>query len=383
MNFARNDTSVIARWWWTVDHWTLAAIAVLIGIGLVLTLAASPAVAGRIGLDPYYFVRHQLLYLAPATVIILSVSLLSPKETRRVAVIALFGALVLMALVPFVGSEIKGARRWIAFGPLSLQPSEIAKPALAIVTAWLLSAWRMEERFPGHILALLLFVLTIGLLMMQPDLGMTIVMVVFTFAQFFVAGIPLMLVGIVFGLGLIGFTGAYFAFSHVASRVDRFLDPASGDTYQINTGLEAFMNGGLFGRGPGEGIMKRHVPDLHTDFIYSVGAEEFGLIFSLLLIALFAFVVIRGLYRSMKLSDPFEQVAAAGLFVLVGQQAFINVAVNLDMIPTKGMTLPFISYGGSSMLAMGLTLGMALALTRRRPGAYTPSEGLAKAGAFA
>jgi cell division protein FtsW len=366
MNFARNDTSVIARWWWTVDHWTLAAIAVLIGIGLVLTLAASPAVAGRIGLDPYYFVRHQLLYLAPATVIILSVSLLSPKETRRVAVIALFGALVLMALVPFVGSEIKGARRWIAFGPLSLQPSEIAKPALAIVTAWLLSAWRMEERFPGHILALLLFVLTIGLLMMQPDLGMTIVMVVFTFAQFFVAGIPLMLVGIVFGLGLIGFTGAYFAFSHVASRVDRFLDPASGDTYQINTGLEAFMNGGLLGRGPGEGHVKDMLPDAHADFVFAVAGEEFGMIVCLLIVAVFAFIVLRGLLRLLHEQDVFIVLSCTGLVTGFGLQAFVNMASSLQLIPTKGMTLPLISYGGSSALAIALGMGMLLALTRRR-----------------
>jgi cell division protein FtsW len=368
MNFARNDTSVIARWWWTVDHWTLAAIAVLIGIGLVLTLAASPAVAGRIGLDPYYFVRHQLLYLAPATVIILSVSLLSPKETRRVAVIALFGALVLMALVPFVGSEIKGARRWIAFGPLSLQPSEIAKPALAIVTAWLLSAWRMEERFPGHILALLLFVLTIGLLMMQPDLGMTIVMVVFTFAQFFVAGIPLMLVGIVFGLGLIGFTGAYFAFSHVASRVDRFLDPASGDTYQINTGLEAFMNGGLFGRGPGEGTVKDFLPDAHSDFIFAVAGEEMGFVLCAFLVAIFAFIVLRGFGRMMSEWNLFVLYAVTGLLTQFGIQALIHMSSTMALIPTKGMTLPLISYGGSSLLGIAFAMGLVLALTRRRAG---------------
>ncbi|MGZ3347247.1 MAG: FtsW/RodA/SpoVE family cell cycle protein, partial [Caulobacteraceae bacterium] len=180
-----------------------------------------------------------------------------------------------------------------------------------------------------------------------------------------------------------GGVAIYFTFDHVASRVHKFLSPDKADTHQIDRAQEAIAHGGLLGRGPGEGVMKRHVPDLHTDFIYSVAAEEYGLVFSLFLITLFAILVTRGLYKAMKLSDPFEQIAAAGLFVLVGQQAFINVAVNLNMIPTKGMTLPFISYGGSSMMAMGLTLGMALALTRRRPGAYAATDNLARAGAYA
>jgi cell division protein FtsW len=368
MSFARNDTSVIARWWWTVDHWTLAAVTVLVGVGLLLTLAASPAVAGRIGVDSYYFVRHQIMYLAPAVIIILSVSLLSPKETRRIAVIALLGALVLMALVPLFGSEIKGARRWIAFGPLSLQPSEIAKPALCVVTGWLLSAWRMEERFPGHLLALCVVGTTIGLLLMQPDLGMTIVIAVFTFAQFFVAGIPLMLVGLLFGLGIVGFGGAYVAFPHVASRVDRFLDPSSGDSYQVNTGLEAFMNGGLFGRGPGEGTVKEFLPDAHSDFIFAVAGEEMGFVLCALLVAIFAFVVLRGFGRMMSERNLFVLYAVTGLLTQFGLQALIHMSSTLALIPTKGMTLPLISYGGSSLLGTAFGIGLVLALTRRRPG---------------
>jgi cell division protein FtsW len=368
MSFARNDTSVIARWWWTVDHWTIAAITILIGIGLLLTLAASPAVAGRIGLDAYYFVRHQLMYLAPAVVIILSVSLLSPKQTRRVAIIALAISLLLMVLVPLIGSEIKGARRWIAFGPLSLQPSEIAKPALAVVTAWLLSSWRMEERFPGHLLALGVVGLTVGLLLMQPDLGMTVVIVVFTFAQFFVAGIPLLLVGIIAGLGVLGLTGAYFAFPHVASRIDRFLDPASGDTYQINTGLEAFMNGGLFGRGPGEGTVKEFLPDAHSDFVFAVAGEEMGFVLCALLVAIFAFVVLRGFGRMMSERNLFVIYAVTGLLTQFGLQAVIHMSSDMALIPTKGMTLPLISYGGSSLLGIAFGLGLVLALTRRRAG---------------
>lgn len=368
MNFARNDTSVIARWWWTVDHWTLAAIMILIGVGLVLTLAASPAVAARIGFDSYYFVRHQLLYLGPAIVIILGVSLLSPKDARRVAAVALLISLVLMMVVPMFGNEIKGARRWIALGPLSLQPSEIAKPALAIITAWFLSAWRMEERFPGHLLALAVAGFTIMLLLMQPDLGMTIVIVVFTFAQFFVAGIPLTLVGIIAGLGAAGLTGAYFVFPHVASRIDRFLDPASGDTYQVNTGLEAFMNGGLFGRGPGEGTVKEYLPDAHSDFIFAVAGEEMGFVLCTLLVAIFAFVVFRGFGRMMAERNLFVLYAVTGLVTQFGLQALIHMSSNLALIPTKGMTLPLISYGGSSLLGIAFGLGLLLALTRRRAG---------------
>jgi cell division protein FtsW len=239
------------------------------------------------------------------------------------------------------------------------------------------------EGVPGVSIAFCLYFISIGLLLIQPDIGQTVLITVAFGAAFWMAGVPLSWVMLLGGVAITGLSSTYFLFPHVASRVDRFLSPEQADTHQVDRAAEAIAAGGLFGRGPGEGVMKRHVPDLHTDFIYSVGAEEYGLVFSILLITLFSIVVIRGLYRSMKLSDPFEQVAAAGLFVLVGQQAFINVAVNLNLIPTKGMTLPFISYGGSSMLAMGLTLGMALALTRRRPGAYTPTEGLSKAGAFA
>jgi len=224
---------------------------------------------------------------------------------------------------------------------------------------------------PGVTIAFILYLVSVTLLLIQPDVGQTVLITVAFGAAFWMAGVPL---SWVMGLGAVavgGLSSTYFFFPHVASRVDRFLSPDKADTHQVDRAAEAIAAGNLFGRGPGEGVMKRHVPDLHTDFIYSVAAEEYGLIFSLLLIGLFAFLVIRGLYKALKLTDSFQQVAAAGLFVLVGEQVFINVAVNLNLIPTKGMTLPFISYGGSSMLAMCLTLGMALALTRRRPGAYS------------
>jgi cell division protein FtsW len=282
-----------------------------------------------------------------------------------------------------LGHNAKGATRWLEFGGFSLQPSEFMKPALIVLVAWMFAEGQKGEGVPGVSIAFALYGLAVALLLIQPDVGQTILITIAFGAAFFVAGVPMRWIAGMLAAAVSGGVAIYFTFDHVASRVHKFLSPDKADTHQIDRAQQAIAAGAMFGRGPGEGVMKRSVPDLHTDFIYSVAAEEYGLVFSLLLIGLFAILVTRGLYKAMKLSDPFEQIAAAGLFVLVGQQAFINVAVNLNLIPTKGMTLPFISYGGSSMMAMGLTLGMALALTRRRPGAYATSEGLARAGAYA
>jgi cell division protein FtsW len=382
--FPRSDRSPLGVWWWTVDRWMLGVLAILIAIGVTLAFAASPAAAARMNVgDPFHFAVRQCVFAAGAVIILVSVSMLEVRGIRRAAFFIWLAAIAVMVALPFMGHNAKGATRWLEFGGFSLQPSEFMKPALVILVAWMFSEGQKGKGVPGVSIAFGLYAISVALLLIQPDVGQTVLITVAFGAAFWMAGVPLSWVMLLGGVAVAGLSSTYFLLPHVHSRVEKFISPDSSDTHQVDAAAIAQAAGGLFGRGPGEGIMKRHVPDLHTDFIYSVGAEEFGLVFSLLLIALFAFVVVRGLYRAMKLSDPFEQVAAAGLFVLVGQQAFINIAVNLNMIPTKGMTLPFISYGGSSMLAMGLTLGMALALTRRRPGAYTPSEGLAKAGRFA
>jgi cell division protein FtsW len=281
----------------------------------------------------------------------------------------------------FLGHHAKGATRWVEIGGFSLQPSEFMKPALIVLAAWMFSEGQKGQGVPGVTIAFILYVLAAGLLLVQPDVGQTVLITIAFGAAFFMAGVPMKWILGLGGAALAGSISLYFVFDHVASRVNKFLSPETTDTHQIDRAREAIAAGAWFGRGPGEGVLKRQVPDVHTDFAYAGAAEEYGLVFSLFLIALFGFLIVRGLYKAMKLSDPFEQVAAGGLFVLVGQQAFINVAVNLNLIPTKGMTLPFISYGGSSMLAMGLTMGMALALTRKRPGAYEAIE--APAGAFA
>ncbi|MBI1198361.1 MAG: putative lipid II flippase FtsW [Phenylobacterium sp.] len=381
--FPRSDRSPLGVWWWTVDRWILGVVALLIGIGVVMSFAASPAAAARMNIgDPFHFAVRQCVFAVGASVIVVMTSMLDVKGARRAAFIIWIIAIAVMAALPAIGHTAKGANRWIEFGGFTFQPSEYMKPALVILVAWMFAEGQKGEGVPGVSIAFGLYAISVALLLIQPDVGQTVLITVAFGAAFWMAGVPMSWVMLLGATAIAGLSSTYFLFPHVASRVDRFFSPDKADTHQVDAAAVAQAAGGLFGRGPGEGVMKRHVPDLHTDFIYSVGAEEYGLIFSLLLISLFAFVVIRGLYRSMKLSDPFEQVAAAALFVLVGQQVIINVAVNLNMIPTKGMTLPFISYGGSSMLAMGLTLGLALAFTRRRPGAYAPKEGLAKAGAF-
>jgi cell division protein FtsW len=382
--FARSDRTPLGVWWWTVDRWLLGVVAVLIALGVMMSFAASPAAAQRMNVgDPFHFAVRQCVFAAGATVIVLGVSMLEVKTVRRAAFFIYIASILVMVALPFLGHNAKGATRWVEFGGFSLQPSEFMKPAFVILVAWMFAEGQKGAGVPGVSIAFGLYALAVALLLIQPDFGQTVLITAAFGACFWMAGVPLSWIMVLGAAAVAGLSSTYFLMPHVASRVDRFFSTEQGaDTHQVDRAAEAIAAGGLFGRGPGEGVMKRHVPDLHTDFIYSVGAEEYGLIFSLLLISLLAFVVIRGLYKSMKLSDPFEQVAAAGLFVLVGMQAFINVAVNLNLIPTKGMTLPFISYGGSSMLAMGLTLGMALALTRRRPGAYGHGEGLTNSGAL-
>jgi cell division protein FtsW len=381
--FARSDRSAVGMGGWTVDRWMLGVTALLIAIGVALSFASSPAAAMRMNIgDPFHFAVRQCVFGAGAVVILLSVSMLEVKTLRRAAFVIWLVAIAVMIALPLFGHNAKGATRWLEIGGFTLQPSEFMKPALVILVAWMFAEGQKGEGVPGVSIAFLLYGISIALLLIQPDVGQSVLITVAFGAAFWMAGVPISWVMLLGGVAVAGLSSTYFLFPHVAARVHKFVSPDGADTHQVDRAAEAIRAGALLGRGPGEGVMKRHVPDLHTDFIYSVGAEEYGLVFSLLLISLFALLVARGLYRAMKLNDPFEQVAAAGLFVLVGQQAFINVAVNLNMIPTKGMTLPFISYGGSSMLAMGLTLGMALALTRRRPGAYSPGEGLSSSGAL-
>ncbi|MFP6757340.1 MAG: putative lipid II flippase FtsW [Alphaproteobacteria bacterium] len=365
---ARTDISLIGRWWWTVDRWLLFSLLALIFIGALMVLGASPPVAERLDLDSYYFVRRHLILLLPTIATMIAVSLLSPVGVRRVAVILLAFAFLLAVATIFVGLEVKGARRWIAFAGLSIQPTEFIKPALAVVVAWMLTAQRQYQGIPGDAIAMSLVAAVILVLVMQPDFGMALTVAAVWFAQYYLAGLSLVWVGALIGCGVGGTVLGYLTFDHVRSRIDRFLDPAAGDNYQVETSLRAFSNGGLFGRGPGEGVVKTQLPDAHADFVFAVLGEEFGLIACFLVVGIFAFVVLRGLVRLTQEDDLFSLLAAAGLLTQFGLQALINIAVTLRLVPTKGMTLPFVSYGGSSMIALAIGMGMVLALTRWRPG---------------
>lgn len=368
MAFARTDQSIVGRWWWTVDRWMLGGLGLLAAIGVVLIVAASPPVAQRIGLDGFSFVYKHLTMLAPALVLMLGVSLLSPRQVRRLGTVMFLVSVALVGATLVVGMEIKGARRWIHVPGLSLQPSEFVKPAFAIVSAWLFARAKSVPGFPGSLISIALYLCVVALLIMQPDLGMAFVVSAVWFAQFFLAGLPILLVGCLAVAGAAGLFGAYMFLPHVTSRVNRFLDPASGDNYQVDRSLEAYMNGGLFGTGPGQGTVKLYLPDAHADFIFAVAGEEMGLIFCILVVMLFAFVVLRGFQRAFNGGNLFALLAVAGICVQFGLQALINMGSSLHLIPTKGMTLPLISYGGSSLLAIGIGMGMVLALTRVRYG---------------
>ena len=366
---ARTDTSLIGQWWWTVDRWTLAAIIVIMCMGIMLVAAASPPVALGHNLPSYYFVKRHIMMLPAAFLLMTGVSLLSPRGIRRLGLAMLVVFIPLMVATLLFGAEVKGARRWIYIMGFSLQPSEFIKPAFAVAAAWLFAKGRAEEKFPGVRISIAVYGVILALLLLQPDLGMSAVLTAIWGCQFFLAGLPIMLViglGLLGGLGLVG---AYMFLPHVTSRIDRFLDPASGDTYQIQRSLEAFSNGGLFGTGPGQGQVKWHLPDAHADFIFSVAGEEFGMFMALFIIALYAFIVMRGMSRLLHDEDLFVLLAGGGLLTQVGLQAMIHMASSLHLMPTKGMTLPFISYGGSSLLALGIGMGMILSLTRKRVGA--------------
>lgn len=365
---SRIERSWASDWWWTVDRWFICAIGALMVLGVVLTLAGSPPVAERLGLSPFHFVNRQILYLFPAALLMFATSLLSPREVRRVALFVFAAAMAMVLASLLWGVEIKGARRWI-FG---LQPSEFVKPAFVVLAAWAFSEGAKRNDMPGNIVAILLLPATITPLMMQPDFGQTMLISIVWAGLFFMAGLHWIWVAGIGGVGVVGVFAAYRWLSHVRARIDKFLYPESAtpgttSTFQVDTAMESFLSGGWFGKGPGEGTYKRILPDSHTDFIFAVTGEEFGVLACIFLMSIFAFIVLRGLIVASRNEDPFCRFATAGLVMLFGVQSAINMAVNLKLAPAKGMTLPFISYGGSSLISIGLAMGFLLAVTRKRP----------------
>lgn len=363
---SRAERGPLADWFWTIDRFFLAMFIFLMGIGFMLSFAASPAVAERIGLEPFHFVKRHAAFMIPSISVMIGLSFLTPRQVRRTAILLLIVALAMMLLALFFGVEVKGSRRWVTLAGISIQPSEFMKPAFVVVCAWLFAEHARQPEIPGNLFAIILFGIVAALLVAQPDLGQTILTTAVWGGMFFMAGMPWLWIIVLGALGAGGLVSAYYIFPHVALRIDKFMT-GEGDTFQIDTAREAIIRGDWFGQGPGEGIVKRIIPDAHTDFIFSVAAEEFGVVFCMALVALFSVLVLRGLSHAYKERNDFNRFAVAGLVLQIGIQSIINVGVNLELLPAKGMTLPLISYGGSSMVAICVTAGFILALTRHRP----------------
>ncbi len=376
MLISRSDRGLLARWWYTVDLPLMFAVFLLMAIGVLFSLAASPAVAVRLDLPYFHFFIRQLIFTGPAIFIIVAVSFLDVRSVRRVAFYGFVLAIILLVATMVFGAEVKGSRRWLDLGLVDFQPSELVKPTFIVVAAWFLAEGRRRPDMPGQLLAWGSFALVIGLLVLQPDFGQTVLICLVWAVMLLIYGIAWKYVIGLAGLAAGGAAIAYVSFKHVASRVDRFLNPEAGDNFQVDTAMKAFENGGLLGTGPGGGTAKRVLPDAHTDFIFAVVGEEFGFLAAVVLIALIAFITLRVLRFAMNEGDSFVVLATSGLVSIFSFQAIINMAVNVSLLPAKGMTLPFVSYGGSSLLTLSFGMGLVLALTRTRPVARVKSPHL-------
>jgi cell division protein FtsW len=367
-NPVRVTEPVLPRWWRTIDKWTLTSVFVLFGIGLLLGLAASVPLATRNGLEPFYYVQRQAFFGFVALAVMIAISMMSPAMVRRLGVLGFGVSMVALMLLPIVGTDFgKGAVRWFSFGFASVQPSEFLKPGFVIVTAWLIAASQEINSPPGKSISFVIAMIVVAFLAMQPDFGQAALVVFAWGVIYFVGGAPMTLIGVVGGLvTAFGFV-FYESSEHFARRIDGFLSPDVDPRTQLGYAANAIQEGGFFGVGVGEGQVKWSLPDAHTDFIIAVAAEEYGLILVLVILALYGLIVVRSLLRLVKERDPFTRLAGAGLACIFGVQAMINMGVAVRLLPAKGMTLPFVSYGGSSVIAAGITMGMLLALSRARP----------------
>lgn len=365
VSFSRQSHNALAKWLWTVDKVILFVSLALLSIGIILDITASPAVARRINVDDFWFVRKQVLYVVASIGIIFFLSMLKLKTIRRLSLLGFVVCFGLLVLTLFFGFETKGAKRWMSIAGFSMQASEFMKPIFIVVTAWLLDCGKKYDYFPGMAVSIGLYGAIAGLLLLQPDVGMTLLVTAIFGLQLFLAGLPMLFVGILAAGGIAVLFVLYFTFPHFHARVDQFLYGSDETSYQINRAMEAFQNGNLVGRGPGEGTVKLHIPDAHTDFVFAVAGEEYGVWLCLIIIVLFAVIITRALRAAMKETNLFVMYAEVGLAASLGLQAFVNMASSLHIIPTKGMTLPFISYGGSSLLGSAIEIGMLLAITRK------------------
>ena len=366
---SRAKRGPIASWWWTVDRAMLALVLTLMVAGLVFSLAASPAMAQRLDYGDFHFVIRHAVFLVAAFAGMIVVSLLPTRRARQLAFLVLVGSLVLMVVTLLIGSSTKGASRWIPLGPFKLQPSEFLKPAFVVACAWAFAEDMRRRDVPGRLLAFALAGISAALLLLQPDLGQTILILAVWGMLFFMGGLHMVWALSLAGLALGGVGIAYLVLPHVTTRIDRFLTGA-GDTFQVDRAHDAIVRGGWLGQGPGEGVVKQKLPDSHTDFIFAAMTEEFGIVVAIALVTLFAAIVWRGFSHAMREDEPFLRFAITGLTLLFAVQATINIGVNLQLLPAKGMTLPFVSYGGSSLVSSALAMGLLLAFTRKRAANY-------------
>ena len=359
---------VIPRWWRTIDKWSLTAILILFAIGLLLGLAASVPLAERNGLDPFHYVQRQAFFGGVAMVVMVLFSMMSPDMVRRIGVLGFLASFVALALLPVLGTDFgKGAVRWFSLGFASVQPSEFLKPGLMILTAWLIAAAHDLNGPPGRIISFGVALTVVGFLAMQPDFGQAMLVLFGWGVIYFVAGAPMVLIAVILAFIGVGGFAAYNMSEHFARRINGFLASDVDPRSQLGYATNAIQEGGFFGVGVGEGQVKWTLPDAHTDFIIAVAAEEYGLVLVLVIIALYMTITVRSLYRLTRERDVFTRLAGTGLACIFGVQAMINMGVAVRLLPAKGMTLPFVSYGGSSVIAAGITVGMLLALTRNRP----------------
>lgn len=366
--FSRAQKTPIAEWWWSIDRELLAALILLMTCGIVLSFAASPPVAERLGLDPWHFVIRHALFCVPALVVLIGASFLNHRQARLIALLTLVVSVALLWATLKFGTEVKGARRWISMAGQTVQPSEFVKPAFAVIGAWLFSESMILKNVPGKIMATLIMLTIVAGLLLQPDIGQTALILATWAGLLFLAGISWWFIISLAGAGVGLLFGAYMFFPHFAKRIDAFMNPdGGGNTYQIDRALQSLLEGGWFGRGPGESIAKKLIPDAHADYVFSAAAGEFGILFCLVLVGLIAFIVVRAMMGAQRQQSLFSRLAASTLAIQFGLQSGINLAVNLNLIPPKGMTLPFVSYGGTSMIAIALGMGLMLALTRAKP----------------
>ncbi|MZR12837.1 putative lipid II flippase FtsW [Maritimibacter sp. DP07] len=359
---------ILPRWWRTIDKWSVSCILLLFAIGILLGLAASPPLAQRNGLEPFYYVERQVMFGVVAFIAMFATTMMSPVMVRRLAVLGFIGAFVAIALLPALGTDFgKGAVRWYSLGFASFQPSEFMKPFYVVMVAWLMAASQEIQGPPGKSMSLILTLVLVGFLAVQPDFGQSALILFAWGVMYFLAGAPyILIVGAAAVVVASGFA-FYQNSEHFARRIDGFLNPQVDPNTQLGFATNAIREGGFFGVGVGEGQVKWSLPDAHTDFIIAVAAEEYGLILVLLIIALYATVVVRSFLRLINERDPFIRLAGTGLAAMFGVQALINMGVAVRLLPAKGMTLPFVSYGGSSLIATGIAAGMLIAFTRYRP----------------